>query len=484
MSVSRGVRVNINGRMGLWPMASPYAVVARIAALNQLGLSAFARLTGLSTGHEPLAMQLQHPEKAEGLANLLGVQEEGVRALFLRSLDLRSWIPWPVEPYTLQTQMGFASTMAPNDCWLRFCPKCLQGGYHCLVFQLPWVTNCPWHALPLLDGCPRCGAFISMFDVHAIVSSPFRCPKCQRTFVDPGQLQRLPQDVMKPLASLVAYLVRCAEILGSPAGAARHAILLSLQPPSVATMDAFLLSIFQNLEGSAALLDDIGQSPAPSSVTPLTISTLASGGLSWRPLHGAHDPLAGDAWAYIQHHVASSLAEGAQAFVSFVSSSLSSSLPDTEDVVGDLLSKATLTSTQYATQQLAIEWICHASGTLLAHYEPCMVSAANPPDGSMAWLINGPVRFLGRDSAVEVLHRSGWFAAYPRESGLLELSKHAAVLSSVTTDHRLVLTPYGVSDACLLQLIKAPAISRTRGAARNALRTSRWQPRPPQGYEA
>jgi hypothetical protein len=41
--------------------------------------------------------------------------------------------------------------------FLRFCPKCIEFGYHSAVSQLVSETRCPVHEEPLVDFCPKCG---------------------------------------------------------------------------------------------------------------------------------------------------------------------------------------------------------------------------------------------------------------------------------------------------------------------------------------
>ncbi|MGX2089651.1 hypothetical protein [Xanthomonas axonopodis] len=40
---------------------------------------------------------------------------------------------------------------------LRICPSCARSGYHTNLFQMPWIERCPWHDVPLLEQCRRCG---------------------------------------------------------------------------------------------------------------------------------------------------------------------------------------------------------------------------------------------------------------------------------------------------------------------------------------
>lgn len=40
---------------------------------------------------------------------------------------------------------------------LRACPCCLRFGYHSNLFQMPWMTRCPWHRTQLITDCRKCG---------------------------------------------------------------------------------------------------------------------------------------------------------------------------------------------------------------------------------------------------------------------------------------------------------------------------------------
>lgn len=39
---------------------------------------------------------------------------------------------------------------------VRFCNECLKLGYHCVFFQLRFLTHCPWHKLELSEPCTFC----------------------------------------------------------------------------------------------------------------------------------------------------------------------------------------------------------------------------------------------------------------------------------------------------------------------------------------
>src|ERR1035437_358219 len=61
---------------------------------------------------------------------------------------------------------------------LRFCPLCLQVGYHTVAFQLSCVEKCPIHQDWLVRKCLRCGGAISpQLDLNAI-KNPYACQSC------------------------------------------------------------------------------------------------------------------------------------------------------------------------------------------------------------------------------------------------------------------------------------------------------------------
>lgn len=66
---------------------------------------------------------------------------------------------------------------------LRYCPVCMEQGFHCGCFQHLALTRCPVHNTALLDKCKHCGAPISsMFEIAR--TAAFSCRTCE------GQLAR------------------------------------------------------------------------------------------------------------------------------------------------------------------------------------------------------------------------------------------------------------------------------------------------------
>lgn len=60
---------------------------------------------------------------------------------------------------------------------LRYCPRCLEKGFHSPLHQLVWIARCPIHDVPLVDRCPGCGEFIPYLLVPKVLANPYGC-KC------------------------------------------------------------------------------------------------------------------------------------------------------------------------------------------------------------------------------------------------------------------------------------------------------------------
>ncbi|TXI48883.1 MAG: hypothetical protein E6Q50_09315 [Lysobacter sp.] len=150
-------------------------------------LSNIARLQVLGR-HELAALWLTGPS-AKQFANQLGgmrhwVTDERIGTSLrltvsevLLAFDPTHW--WPEALRALATP--FADP-------LRFCPVCLEQGYHTHLFQLPWWQRCPVHDLDLLSTCPGCGGSLAGLGLRAPPKYALYCSRCDRDFVDTGAL--------------------------------------------------------------------------------------------------------------------------------------------------------------------------------------------------------------------------------------------------------------------------------------------------------
>lgn len=62
---------------------------------------------------------------------------------------------------------------------LRFCPSCLDLGFHSIYFQYPGATDCPYHSTRLRNTCKFCKQ-PNFPTIRSIVASPASCWNCGR----------------------------------------------------------------------------------------------------------------------------------------------------------------------------------------------------------------------------------------------------------------------------------------------------------------
>lgn len=103
-----------------------------------------------------------------------------------RKLEFRdsTWIDFErfgalldIEPDRLRTgfldQLGFPQfTYYDGPHGIRFCPDCLRRGYHCTLFDLALIAECPIHGKPLEKGCAGCYTTVASSGLEC---SPIPC---------------------------------------------------------------------------------------------------------------------------------------------------------------------------------------------------------------------------------------------------------------------------------------------------------------------
>jgi predicted RNA-binding Zn-ribbon protein involved in translation (DUF1610 family) len=107
---------------------------------------------------------------------------------------------------------------------LRYCPPCAHRGFHCLMFQLPTVTQCPIHRVSLRDSCPQCKKPLPHELSVRTLEHPYRCPSCGRQLCRSliKRLDALEQPNNKKVAQIEhAYTRFAGSVLGYP-GLRRH----------------------------------------------------------------------------------------------------------------------------------------------------------------------------------------------------------------------------------------------------------------------
>lgn len=126
-----------------YPYISGYGLLRRMTQLGRL------------MGVELTALGIRNRVTSDALT---ATQRPGApKAGLLHALGLRAtrvgdyWSPEVWSP--LRT----GRVLERHNFPLRDCPLCAAHGYHCALFQLPFIDHCPWHATKLHTGCPQCG---------------------------------------------------------------------------------------------------------------------------------------------------------------------------------------------------------------------------------------------------------------------------------------------------------------------------------------
>ncbi len=135
----------------------------------------------------------------------------------LTGIDLRCMSAWATESIALRLEISADDVRASFCCAephvltmracseLRYCVRCLQGGFHTAWFQLHVVERCPLHDAPLRTGCFRCAVAILYVLGAQLALSPLRCTACHCDWVP--TLVR-PRGRCAPLADREADLMR------------------------------------------------------------------------------------------------------------------------------------------------------------------------------------------------------------------------------------------------------------------------------------
>lgn len=80
---------------------------------------------------------------------------------------------YPLETY----RQGVYHTWISRS--FRYCPLCLEAGYHSALYQILSLMQCPFHQVPLSDRCHSCKAITpDLDDSRKLFSRPYCCAEC------------------------------------------------------------------------------------------------------------------------------------------------------------------------------------------------------------------------------------------------------------------------------------------------------------------
>lgn len=123
----------------LQPFESCWCISEKFKFANVINGAEYASILNISQSYAPNNSFLVD------MAIIIKLEE--ITGLHFHKLHT-TWIELILGPlYCRKTYSRYFAT------YLRYCPKCLELGYHSLYTQLLWVTHCPFHNEPIEDRC-------------------------------------------------------------------------------------------------------------------------------------------------------------------------------------------------------------------------------------------------------------------------------------------------------------------------------------------
>jgi len=101
--------------------------------------------------------------------------------------------------------LGFDSPKGASIA-IRYCPECLGLNYHCSLFNLAILTECPWHGCPLDEGCYTCAITLKPrygWDAR----TPCRCGNDMSYLFERPDVNRVPSELANQIDSYCRRLV-------------------------------------------------------------------------------------------------------------------------------------------------------------------------------------------------------------------------------------------------------------------------------------
>jgi|GEM_PF-967418 len=145
------------------PFESAWSIFLKILSINQITMQELARLIKkekFENSNNDLHLDSNWIDFKK-FSNLIDVSETKLRNGFL-------------------DQNGFTPTRmsSPVKHKMRHCTECELLGYHSVLFDLPYLQECPWHGRKLTLPCKRCSSLIC-FERSWLSSQIQVCTECQ-----------------------------------------------------------------------------------------------------------------------------------------------------------------------------------------------------------------------------------------------------------------------------------------------------------------
>lgn len=141
------------------PYESAWSVFLKVLTINRMTMLELEKLIEREPVPKNSGVHRNHLNgdwiDFDRYASLLGVAVERLKEGFLDQLDIA-----PIGSFGL---------------YIRHCPYCDKLGYHCVLFQLTMIDECPWHRCKLIKPCSSCDA------LRPLSHSDSACTSCGKS---------------------------------------------------------------------------------------------------------------------------------------------------------------------------------------------------------------------------------------------------------------------------------------------------------------
>jgi predicted RNA-binding Zn-ribbon protein involved in translation (DUF1610 family) len=174
-------------RKWLEPYESIVSILWKFKTANALPGYALARLMGPRVDPYEGVVPKVEAIDFERLRSTLGLPAKVVRAALLPALQHR-----------------------PRSESLRYCRRCIAGGYHSALYQIERIAVCPAHSMPLESACRKCGYEAPYLLNVRLLETPYRCANCGARYASkkwsPDRLQPMSWEDRRAITR--AYIER------------------------------------------------------------------------------------------------------------------------------------------------------------------------------------------------------------------------------------------------------------------------------------
>lgn len=145
---------------------SAYGLISKFAKLNALTAGELAQLfVSSSCGRKTaivkapdLDLRLVGSIDVNRLAQVLRIETDSIKKSFVTEI--------------------FPNSRRKALPYLKWCPECMENGFHSSIQQLEFLGACPVHGTKLISVCPQCHRVLPYQLSREMFKEPFSCPGC------------------------------------------------------------------------------------------------------------------------------------------------------------------------------------------------------------------------------------------------------------------------------------------------------------------